>query len=43
MNTCSMCLLGAHVVHGEGIGFPGTDVTESCELPCGCCESNPGP
>ena len=23
-----------------GIGFPGTGVTASCELPCGCWEPN---
>ena len=27
----------------ESIRFPGTGVTDSCELPCGCWESNPGP
>jgi hypothetical protein len=24
----------------EGIRFPGTGVTEGCELSCGCCHSN---
>jgi E3 ubiquitin-protein ligase NEDD4 len=28
---------------GEGIRCPGTGFTDSCELPCGCLESNPGP
>jgi hypothetical protein len=23
-----------------GMGFPGTEVTDSCELPCGCWEMN---
>lgn len=27
----------------EGIGSPGTGMTDSCQLPCECCESNPGP
>ena len=27
----------------EGVEFPGAGVTDSCELPCGCWESNLGP
>jgi hypothetical protein len=27
----------------EGVRFPWTGVTDGCELPCGCWESNPGP
>lgn len=27
----------------EGVGYPGTESTPSCELPCGCLELNPGP
>ena len=27
----------------EGVESPGTGVTESCELPCGCWDLNPGP
>jgi hypothetical protein len=27
----------------EGVRCPGTGVTDSCELPCGCWELNPGP
>ena len=27
----------------KDIRSPETGVTESCELPCGCWESNPGP
>ena len=27
----------------EGVGSAGTGVTDSCELPCGCWELNPGP
>ena len=30
-----------HVCLCEGVGSPGTGVTDSCELPCGCWESNP--
>ena len=29
--------------HNKGVGSPGTRVTNSCELPCGCWELNPGP
>lgn len=27
----------------EGIVFPGTEITDSCEQPCGCWQSNPDP
>ena len=27
----------------EGVRFPGTGVTDSCELSCGCWELNLGP
>jgi hypothetical protein len=27
----------------DGLGFPGTGVTDCCEPPCGCWESNPIP
>ena len=27
----------------EGVGSPGTGITDGCEPPCGCWESNPGP
>ncbi|ERE84501.1 E3 ubiquitin-protein ligase [Cricetulus griseus] len=27
----------------KGIGYFGNGVIDSCELPCGCWESNPGP
>jgi hypothetical protein len=27
----------------EGVGAPGTGVTDSCELPCGCWEPNLSP
>jgi hypothetical protein len=27
----------------EGIGWPGTGVTDACALPCGCWELIPGP
>ncbi|ERE74288.1 E3 ubiquitin-protein ligase [Cricetulus griseus] len=27
----------------EAVGSSGTGVTDSCELPCGCWELNPGP
>ena len=27
----------------EGVGSPGTGVMDSCNLLCGCQESNPGP
>ena len=27
----------------KGIGFPGTEVTDDCDPPCGCWESNPDP
>jgi hypothetical protein len=27
----------------EGVISPGTGVSDSCELPCGCRELNPGP
>ena len=27
----------------RGVGFPGTGVIDSCELPCGSWELNPGP
>lgn len=43
-------LLSVHCVHmwgpwkpKEGMGFPGTGVTDSYELPLGCWVSNPGP
>ena len=28
---------------GESVRCPGTGVTDSCELPCGCWELNSGP
>jgi hypothetical protein len=27
----------------EGVGYPEACIIASCELPCGCWESNPGP
>lgn len=27
----------------EGVGSPGTGITDNCELPCGCRELNPRP
>lgn len=27
----------------EGVGFPETRVTDSCEIPSGCWQFNPGP
>jgi hypothetical protein len=27
----------------ENVGSPVTEVIDSCELPCGCWELNPGP
>ena len=38
-HVCAWCLWWPE----EGIGSPGTGVTDSCELPCGCWELNPGP
>ena len=32
-----------HVYLCEGVGFPGTGVADSCDLPWGCWEFNPGP
>ena len=32
-----------HICLWEGVGSRGTGVTDSCELPCGCWESIPGP
>ena len=32
-----------YVCLGEGVRSPGTGVTDSCELPCGCWELNLGP
>jgi hypothetical protein len=32
-----------HVCLREGVGSPGTGVTDSCELPSGCWELNLGP
>ena len=31
-----------HVCLCEDVRYPGTGVTDSCELPCGCWELNPG-
>ena len=38
--TLVLCL---HACLCEGVRFFGTGVTDSCELPCGCWELNPGP
>lgn len=32
-----------HACLCEGVGSPETVNTDSCELPCGCWELNPGP
>lgn len=39
MHWCS----GLHVCLCEAVGFPGTGVADSCELPSGCRGWNPGP
>lgn len=45
----SACMSVYHVhdwcpgVPEEGVRFPGTRVTDACEPPCGCWESNIGP
>ena len=31
-----------HCYSAMGVKYPGTGITESCELPCGCWELNPG-
>jgi hypothetical protein len=36
--TCMQCLR----VPEDGIGLSGTEITDCCELPHGCQESNPG-
>lgn len=43
MYVCTICLPGAHGVHGEGVRSASAGLTDSCELSCGCWESNPGP
>jgi hypothetical protein len=36
-------LFYTHACLCEGVRCPGTEVTDSCELPCGCWELDPGP
>ena len=38
-----MGLLLMYICARRGRQIPGTGVTDSCELPCGCWELNPGP
>ena len=37
-----ICLALFYVHWCEGVRFPGTGVTDSYEMPCGCWELNPG-
>jgi hypothetical protein len=38
-SMCACCMQSPE----EGAGSPETVVTDSCELPCGCSNPNPGP
>jgi hypothetical protein len=38
MGVLLACMSVHHMFY---IGFPGTEITDSCELPCGCWELNP--
>lgn len=40
MNLCALCVCLVPVGAREGIRSSGTGLTVSCELPCGCWESN---
>lgn len=37
-----VCAQPSCLESGEGVGSPGTGVTDSCELACGYWELNPG-
>lgn len=41
MSTYYVCLVLSWTK--ESIGFPGTEVTDSCDVTCGCRELNPHP
>ena len=45
MDVIPVCISVNHMyaVPKDGVGSPGTGVTSSCLLPCGCWELNPGP
>ena len=36
-------MLGLHICLCEGVGSPGTGVTDNCVVPCGYWELNPSP
>ena len=39
-----MCMVFyLHICLCEGVDYPGTAVTDSCQLPCGCQELSAGP
>ena len=40
--SCALVLC-LHVCLRKGVRYAGTGVIDSCELPCGCWELNPGP
>ena len=43
MYVCMSCVCLAFEEARRGVRSPGTGITDSCELPCGCWQLNAGP
>lgn len=42
MDVCTSHAQGCPQRPEEGVGYPGIGITEDCDLPCGCWESDLG-